>query len=236
MKHRSFCIAATALFLALPLISPAADQNSQKQLQTYQEKISYVLGREVGRSFKESPTKIEIDIFMQGLADGLKDSKSLLTPEEEKAVKSEFTKQINQDRARKQAALSDTNLKAEKEFLIDNKSKAGVKTTASGLQYKVLRQGTGAKPQATDKVKVNYRGTLIDGTEFDSSYKRNKPAIFPVNGVIAGWTEALQLMSPGSKYRLFVPSKLAYGARGAGKMIGPNAILIFDVELLEIVK
>lgn len=236
MKHRSFCIAATALFLALPLISPAADQNSQKQLQTYQEKISYVLGREVGRSFKESPTKIEIDIFMQGLEDGLKNSKSLLTPEEEEAVKSEFTKQINQDRARKQAALSDTNLKAEKEFLIDNKSKAGVKTTASGLQYKVLRQGTGAKPQATDKVKVNYRGTLIDGTEFDSSYKRNKPAIFPVNGVIAGWTEALQLMSPGSKYRLFVPSKLAYGARGAGKMIGPNAMLIFDVELLEIVR
>ena len=236
MKPRTFCIVAAALFLAIPVFSPAADQNSQKQLQTYQEKISYVLGREVGRSFKESPTKIEIDIFMQGLEDGLKKSKSLLTPEEEAAVKTEFTKQINQDRARKQAAVLDTNLKAEKEFLIDNKSKTGVQTSASGLQYKVLRQGTGPKPQATEKVKVNYRGTLLDGTEFDSSYKRNKPAVFPINGVIPGWTEALQLMNPGSKYRLFVPSKLAYGARGAGQMIGPNAMLIFDVELLAIVK
>src|SRR5205807_3314650 len=118
--------------------------------------------------------------------------------------------------------------------LAENKAKPGVKTTASGLQYKVEKEGNGTPPKETDTVEVNYRGTLIDGTEFDSSYKRGEPATFPVNRVIKGWTEALQLMKPGAKYQLFIPSSLAYGERGAGQVIGPNATLIFDVELLSI--
>ncbi|HYJ03735.1 MAG TPA: FKBP-type peptidyl-prolyl cis-trans isomerase, partial [Chthoniobacterales bacterium] len=119
-------------------------------------------------------------------------------------------------------------------FLAENKNKEGVKTTASGLQYKVLKEGSGASPKETDTVVTNYKGTLLDGTEFDSSYKRNEPATFPVNRVIKGWTEALQLMKPGSKYQLFIPAALAYGERGAGRDIGPNATLIFEVELLSV--
>ncbi|HKI51321.1 MAG TPA: FKBP-type peptidyl-prolyl cis-trans isomerase, partial [Geothermobacteraceae bacterium] len=119
-------------------------------------------------------------------------------------------------------------------FLVANAKKDGVKTTASGLQYKVIEEGTGKTPAATDKVKVNYRGSLVDGTEFDSSYKRGQPATFPVNGVIKGWTEALQLMKEGAKFQLVIPADLAYGERGAGPMIGPNSTLVFDVELLAV--
>ena len=134
--------------------------------------------------------------------------------------------------ANKQAAEKNTT-EGEK-FLTENKNKPGVKTTASGLQYKVLKEGSGSPPKETDTVVVNYRGTLIDGTEFDSSYKRGEPATFPVNRVIKGWTEALQLMKPGSKSQLFIPANLAYGERGAGGDIGPNATLIFEVELLNV--
>ena len=126
------------------------------------------------------------------------------------------------------------NTAAGEKFLAENKKKDGVKTTASGLQYKVLKEGSGAAPKETDTVVTNYRGTLIDGTEFDSSYKRGQPAVFPVNRVIKGWTEALQLMKPGSKYQLFIPASLAYGERGAGQEIGPNSTLIFEVELISI--
>jgi FKBP-type peptidyl-prolyl cis-trans isomerase FklB len=131
--------------------------------------------------------------------------------------------------------VGDKNKREGETFLVGNKTKEGVTTRPSGLQYQVLRSGTGASPKATDTVKVHYEGTLLDGKVFDSSIKRNEPAVFPVNGVIAGWTEAMQLMRVGDKWRLFIPSELAYGARGAGDLIGPNAVLIFDVELLDIV-
>ena len=134
----------------------------------------------------------------------------------------------------KMKLAGDANQKEGAAFLAANKTKEGVVTTSSGLQYKVLKQGDGPKPTATDSVVCNYKGTLINGTEFDSSYKRGQPATFPVNGVIKGWTEALQLMPTGSKWQLFVPADLAYGARGAGQDIGPNATLIFEVELLSI--
>jgi FKBP-type peptidyl-prolyl cis-trans isomerase FklB len=133
----------------------------------------------------------------------------------------------------KQKQVGDQNKTEGTKFLEDNKKKDGVKTTASGLQYKVLKEGTGAQPKKTDTVTVNYRGTLLSGTEFDSSYKRGQPASFPVNGVIPGWTEALQLMKVGSKYQLFVPSSLAYGERAVGPDIGANSTLIFEVELLD---
>ncbi|MBW2412326.1 MAG: FKBP-type peptidyl-prolyl cis-trans isomerase, partial [Deltaproteobacteria bacterium] len=149
-------------------------------------------------------------------------------------IKQEFSRQVQESRQTQMAALSEKNRADGEAFLAANKNKEGVVTTASGLQYKVLKKGDGPKPQNNDRVSVHYRGTLLDGTEFDSSYKRGKPATFQVNGVIRGWTEALQLMNVGSKYQLFIPSDLAYGTRGAGRKIGPNSTLIFDVELLGI--
>jgi FKBP-type peptidyl-prolyl cis-trans isomerase len=137
---------------------------------------------------------------------------------------------------KKMNADAQKNLKKEEEFLKNNKDAEGVKKTASGLQYLVIKEGSGEIPTATDEVKVNYKGSLIDGTEFDNSYTRGQPAVFPVNRVISGWTEALQLMKVGSKYKLFIPSILGYGANGAGRDIGPNSMLIFEVELLEVVK
>jgi FKBP-type peptidyl-prolyl cis-trans isomerase FklB len=143
---------------------------------------------------------------------------------------------MQEERAKVAKQEGDKNKQAGEKFLADNRGKPGVKELPNGLQYKVLKAGTGAKPAATDTVEVNYRGTLIDGTEFDSSYKRGQPATFPVNGVIKGWTQALQMMNEGSKWQLFIPADLAYGSRGAGGVIGPNATLVFEVELLKVKK
>jgi FKBP-type peptidyl-prolyl cis-trans isomerase len=203
-------------------------------LDSFAQKISYVLGQEIGNSFKEAPVEIDLDIFMQGINDSLKDRKSPLDADETNQIKQEFSRQVQENRQKQMAALSEKNREDGAAFLATNKNKEGVVTTDSGLQYKILNQGEGSKPKQSDKVTVHYRGTLLDGTEFDSSYKREKPATFQVNGVIRGWTEALQLMSVGSKYRLFIPADLAYGNRGAGRKIGPNSMLIFDVELLGI--
>jgi FKBP-type peptidyl-prolyl cis-trans isomerase len=222
--------------ILLPFLSLATDQDKDTpvQLNSFSEKISYVLGQEIASSFKESPVEIDRDIFIQGMNDSLKGRKSLLDADETNQIKQEFSRQVQQSRQTQMSALSEKNRAAGAAFLAANKNKEGVVTTASGLQYKVLKKGDGPKPQNNDKVTVHYRGTLLDGTEFDSSYKRGKPATFQVNGVIRGWTEALQLMNVGSKYQLFIPSDLAYGTRGAGRKIGPNSALIFDVELLGI--
>jgi FKBP-type peptidyl-prolyl cis-trans isomerase len=207
---------------------------SPRELKTFEEKISYIMGREIGQSLGESPTKIDADVFVQGMQDALNKRPALLKPEEEEQIKTEFTAKVREEQANKMAAVAAENQKAEEAFLEKNKSQQGVVTTASGLQYQVLQEGSGEAIKETDQVKVHYRGTLIDGTEFDSSYARSEPAAFAVNGVIPGWTEGLQLMKVGGKYKLWVPSKLAYGARGAGRMIGPNMLLIFEVEPLEI--
>ena len=158
----------------------------------------------------------------------------MLSEEEMRTVMTAFQKEMAAKQAEMMKSQGEKNKKEGEAFLAENKKKEGVKTLASGLQYKVIKEGTGKTPKATDKVSTHYQGTLIDGTEFDSSYKRGEPATFPVNGVIPGWTEALQLMKVGSKWQLFVPSKLAYGEKGAGPIIGPNAVLIFTVELLAI--
>ncbi len=220
----------------IPFLSWSADKaaNPPPELKTFQDKLSYVLGREVGQGLSESPSKIDLNLFMRGVEDMLNNRKSLVSQEEEEQVKTDFSAQMQAEQAKKLAAMADQNAKAEESFLAKNKPQKGVVTTASGLQYQVLKEGTGAGIKENDRVKVHYRGTLIDGTEFDSSYARNQPAVFDVAGVIPGWTEGLKLMKFGGKYRLWVPSKLAYGARGAGRVIGPNSLLIFDVEPIEI--
>lgn len=234
MKYAyGFVVVAVAF---LPFLSWSADKAATPppELKTFQEKLSYVLGREVGQGISESPSKIDLNLFMRGIQDTIGNRKSLVSPQEEEQVKAEFGAQMREAQSKKMAALADQNAKAEESFLAKNKSQQGVVTTASGLQYQVLKDGAGAGIKSTDRIKVHYRGSLIDGTEFDSSYARNQPAVFDVAGVIPGWTEGLQLMKFGGQYRLWVPSKLAYGERGAGRAIGPNSLLIFDVEPIEI--
>ncbi len=192
-----------------------------------QPDVSYSLGMIIGSNLKGSNLKIDFDSFVQGIKDVLGGKPTKYTDEQaQSAVQAAL-----QAAAAKKGA---ENLAAGKTFLDANGKKAGVTTTASGLQYEVLVAGTGPKPKATDTVKVNYEGRLLDGTVFDSSYARNAPATFPLSGVIRGWTEGVQLMPVGSKYRLYVPSELAYGQKGAGSTIAPNAVLIFEIELLSI--
>jgi FKBP-type peptidyl-prolyl cis-trans isomerase FklB len=233
---RRVVIVLIGLVILLPFLSLATDEekDTDVELKSFAQKLSYVLGQQIGNNIKESPTEIDVDIFVRGIKDSLKGSKSLLNEEETNEIRQEFSRQIQESRNQQVAVLSEKNLKDGQAFLAENKQKEGIVTTDSGLQYKVLKQGDGPKPLATDKVTVHYRGALLDGTEFDSSYKRGQPASFQVGGVIRGWTEALQLMNVGSKYQLFIPSDLAYGQRGAGQRIGPNSMLIFDVELLSI--
>lgn len=207
-------------------------------LTTRKDKFSYALGMNIGTglgsNLKKQSVEFDPKLVAQGLQDALSSSKTRLTEQEAQAVLQEVQTEIRKEMKEK-ADKADAANRAEGEaFLAANKSKEGVVTLPSGLQYKILTAGTGPKPAATDTVVCNYKGTLINGTEFDSSYKRGQPATFPVTGVIKGWTEALQLMQVGSKWQLFVPSSLAYGDRGAGAEIGPGATLIFEVELLSI--
>ncbi len=207
-------------------------------LTTRKQKFSYALGMNIanglGANLKKQGVDVDWSLLAQGLKDGASGAKTRLTQDEAKAVLTEVQNDVRKEQQEKMKEVADTNKKEGEAFLAANKDKEGVKTLPSGLQYKVMTEGTGPKPTASDTVICNYRGTLINGTEFDSSYKRGEPATFPVGGVIKGWTEALQLMPVGSKWQLFIPSDLAYGERGAGAEIGPNATLVFEVELISI--
>ena len=214
--------------------TPAAKSPDALVLKTQKDKISYALGMNFGTNLGRQFVDVDPTILLQGLKDGLAGSKSLLTEEEARALLTQLQEDLRKQQAEKAQHIGGTNKAEGEAFLAANKTKEGVVTLPSGLQYKILKQGAGPKPSASDSVVCNYRGTLIDGKEFDSSYKRGQPATFPVGGVIKGWTEALQLMPVGSKWQLFLPSDLAYGERGAGADIGPNATLIFEVELLSI--
>jgi len=194
------------------------------------DKVSYALGLSIGNNFQNSGIKdLQIADFVLGLSDVLNEKQPAITYDEAKQVINAYFMKLQQEKL-------EINKKAGEEFLNINKGRAGVVALPSGLQYQVLKMGEGDKPKATDKVKCHYHGTLINGTVFDSSVERGQPAVFGVNQVIPGWVEALQLMPVGSKWRLFIPSELAYGENGAGELIEPNSTLIFDVELLEIVK
>jgi len=198
------------------------------------DKISYSIGMDIGTSLKRQGLDLNADELAAGLKDSLSGGKTKLTGDEVKQILTDFQQEMQAKAQERTQQLSEKNKKDGEAFLAENKKKPGVKTLPSGLQYKVITDGKGPTPKETDTVSTNYKGTLIDGTEFDSSYKRGEPATFPVNGVIKGWTEALQLMKVGSKWQLFIPPDLAYGPRGAGQVIGPNATLVFEVELLSI--
>src|SRR6201997_173671 len=222
---KRFIVFISASVIAFPVFG----QEKSPQLKNQKDKVSYSIGMQIGFNLGRQKVDINPDILAAGIKDALA-NKPQLTPDQVKDVMAQFEKDMEQ----KQKELGEKNKADGAKFLDENKKKPGVKTTASGLQYKVEKEGTGAQPKATDMVTVNYRGTLIDGTEFDSSYKRGQPATFPLNGVIKGWTEGLQLMKQGSKYQFFVPSNLAYGERSVGPDIAANATLIFEVELLDV--
>jgi len=230
--------AATTAKAPVKKTGTAAKSAAAPALATRKQKFSYALGMNIGSglgaNLKKQSVEVDSTLVSQGLKDAMSGGKTRLTQEEAQAVLKEVQTEVQKEQQAKTKEAADKNKGEGEAFLAANKSKDGVVTLPSGLQYKILTAGTGPKPTASDSVKCNYRGTLINGTEFDSSYKRGQPATFAVGQVIKAWTEALQLMPVGSKWQLFVPSSLAYGERGAGAEIGPNATLIFEVELLSI--
>jgi FKBP-type peptidyl-prolyl cis-trans isomerase FklB len=202
-------------------------------LKTDKDKQSYAIGMNIGKSIHRDDVDVDPNILLRGMKDALAGGKTVLTDDEAKAVMTNLQAEMRKQQAEKAQVAAETNKKAGDAFLAENKTKDGVVTLPSGLQYKILTEGTGPKPAATDTIVCNYKGTLLDNTEFDSSYSRKQPLTIPVGGVIKGWTEALQLMPVGSKWQLFIPSDLAYGPQAKGP-IGPNSTLIFEVELLSI--
>jgi FKBP-type peptidyl-prolyl cis-trans isomerase len=204
-------------------------------LKSQKDKVSYSIGVDIGSTLKNQSLDVDPAILARGIRDSMSGQKQLMTDQEIRDTIAAFQKEMMAKQQEQTKQMGEKNKKQGEAFLAENKKKEGVKTLPSGLQYKVITAGKGKKPKATDTVTTHYRGTLIDGTEFDSSISRGKPASFPVNGVIPGWTEALQLMEEGAKWQLFIPSNLAYGDRGTpGGPIGPNATLIFDIELISV--
>jgi FKBP-type peptidyl-prolyl cis-trans isomerase FkpA len=233
MKHTlrvTLLAAATAAAVGFSSIALANDK-----LETEKDKISYVIGLQIAGSLAQIKDEVDLKVLMRGIETGLAGQEPVITEEEAMAVQQAFADRLQAKRAAEMQEMAQKNRAEGEAFLAQNKGKRGVVTTESGLQYQVVTQGTGPRPAATDTVRVHYTGTLLDGTKFDSSHDRGQPAQFALNAVIPGWTEGLQLMPVGSKYTLWLPSELAYGDRGTPGPIGPNATLVFEVELLEIV-
>jgi FKBP-type peptidyl-prolyl cis-trans isomerase len=203
-------------------------------LATFADSASYALGMNMGGSIRMAKDRIQREALIRGLTDALDEKEPVLAEQDAMRVLRQFATQVQEADQRNRAAEGDVNRTSGDEFRAGNAARPGVQTTASGLQVEVLQAGTGARPTVTDRVTVHYRGTLIDGTEFDSSYKRGEPATFPVGQIIPGWTEALQMMNVGGKYKIVIPPDLAYGADGAPPDIGPNATLVFEIELVGI--
>jgi FKBP-type peptidyl-prolyl cis-trans isomerase len=212
----------------------ASAQDAPAALKTQKEKLSYAIGMEMGKGVKAQEIEVDLDLVSRGLKDALSGGKSLMSDEELQAVIGALREEMKQKQMQAEEAAAEENRKQGDAFLAENGKKSGVVTTASGLQYKVITAGTGKKPVETDTVLCNYKGTFLDGTEFDSSAEAGKPVPFDIKTVIPGFKEALQLMPVGSKWQIVVPATLAYGERGAGNVIGPNATLIFEVELVSI--
>ncbi len=231
-------IRITTAVLAMTVLAACSQgQKGRVALKTEMDSVSYAIGADIGTNFKRSKLDdVNLDAMKMGLRDGL-DSASMMDEETLQAVVQEYMMKLQKDQMAEEAKAGEASRMKGEEYLATNGKRDGVITTPSGLQYEVITMGTGDKPAATDRVRVHYAGTLIDGTEFDSSYKRGEPAEFGVNQVIPGWVEAIQMMPAGSKWKLHIPSDLAYGPGGApGGSIPPNSVLVFDVELLEVLK
>ena len=211
-----------------------ASAEAQEKPSTMEEQASYGIGYNLGRTMRDQGIGVDLTFIRQGVTDGFEGGDALLSPEEMQAAITQLQQEVQARMAQQQEAQGGVNQEQGKAFLAENGGRDGVTTTASGLQYEVMEAGSGEKPSATSKVTVHYKGTLIDGTLFDSSIDRGEPVQFPLNQVIAAWTEGVQLMPVGAKYKFFVPSELGYGASGAGAQIGPHATLIFEVELISI--
>ena len=227
MKFR-WLIVAAALLMAVH-----ASAEEAPKLASQKDKISYSIGMDIGNNLKRQSLDVDADMLARGVKDAMSGGETLLSDEEVRETLAALQQELREKALERRKQDAEKNKMEGEAFLAENGKKEGVISLPSGLQYKVLQSGSGSSPKLTDTVETNYRGTLIDGNEFDSSYKRGQTAVFPVNGVIAGWTEALQRMKVGDKWQIFVPPELAYGERGAGP-IGPNTTLIFDVELVSI--
>ena len=221
------------VFAGILLLAGQAFGAENTALQSQKDKVSYAIGVYSGKNLKQQSVDVDADIMVKGIKDGLSGGKTLLTDQEMQEVMTAFQKELTAKQAEKRKAMAEKNKKEGEAFLAENRKKEGVKTLPSGLQYKVIQEGTGKTPKATDSIVAHYRGTRLDGTEFDSSLKRNQPATFKLDNVIQGWREAILMMKEGAKWQIFIPSNLAYGENGAGP-IEPNAALIFDVELIKI--
>ena len=233
MKKTAWLIAVSICIIPAVAWSDDADKDAVK-LESFKDKLGYSMGLDVGNYFKKIDDEINFEALMQGVRDAYQGKEPALSAEEIASVQKEFGQKMQAKQQGELERIKKENKEHGAEFLAENKKREGVITTDSGLQYELLEKGDGAKPTATDRVKVDYVGTLIDGTEFDSSIKRGEPAIFGVDQVIPGWSEALQLMEVGSKYKLYIPSELAYGEKGAPPVIEPNSVLVFEVDLLGI--
>ena len=221
-----------AIFLAFSFGLCAAGETPE--IKDENDKVSYSIGHQIGGDFKRQGVELRSDLVVKGIRDAVEGAKPLMTPEEMNRTLVELKRKVTVAQQEEGKKAAEKNRAAGEAFLAENGKKEGVVVLPSGLQYKVLKEGAGESPAPTARVTVQYRGTLLDGTEFDSSYKRNQPATFKVNGVIRGWTEALQLMKPGAKWQLFIPANLGYGDRGAGPLVPPGSTLIFEVELLSV--
>ena len=215
------------------MLTGSVQSMADEELTTLTDRVSYIFGYNLGSRFGQDQVDLNIDVFAEAMKAAKNGKAPAMTEAEMQQVMTQFQELQQAKMAQAQKAMAEANLQAGETFLAENAKKDGVKTTSSGLQYKVLTQGSGAKPTQSDKVSVHYSGTLIDGTEFDSSYRRGEPAAFGVTQVIPGWTEALMMMPEGSKWEIYVPSQLAYGVGGSGPKIGPNSTLIFEIELLK---
>ena len=228
MKHLLIVI------LSIAFLFGVCHAQEKLELKDQKDKESYSLGYQFGYNLKAQGVDLELEVYNSGIRDALGGKEPQMSQEDIRATIMGLQQRLQAARQKELKEQAEKNVEEGKKFLAENQKKEGIKTLPSGLQYKVIAEGSGKTPQATDTVTVNYKGTLTDGTEFDSSYKRGQPASFKVNGVIKGWTEALQLMKEGSKWQIFIPPDLAYGERGAGRTIPPGSTLIFEVELISV--
>jgi FKBP-type peptidyl-prolyl cis-trans isomerase len=222
-------------YIATGLVAAAVSVNvTASELETPEDRLSYTVGMDIGQSLAEQDFGLNLEVLIEALRAAYLGEETRLTPEEALAERDAFMQRRQREMEQERSQQSETNLEQGRAFLAENRDRDGVTETASGLQYRVIEAGTGASPAATDRVTVHYRGTLIDGTQFDSSYDRGEPATFALNQVIPGWTEGVQLMSEGAKFEFFIPADLAYGEQGRPGPIGPNSTLIFEVELIQV--